>query len=523
MKTAVDSFPPQTENFLDKIVANIPNMVGYWTKDLHCTFANKGYLTWFGRTNQQMLGIRMEDLLGAELFKKNERYIRAVLRGEDQQFERTLIKANGQVGHTWAQYIAHKVDGQVQGFFVLVTDITEVKQAQDALRASEQQFHSLIDAIPQHVWSTNADGRLHYVSQRVTDYFGCTFEDMINNGWKRYVHADDVPEIIKQWAHCVETGKNYEIEYRLKRASDGSYRWHLGRAVPLRDREGNIIKWLGTNTDITERKEFEQDLKISHAHLEKKVAERTIELKMAEKTARKLSKELTHLNRLFIFDEMSSSIIHQLSQPLGSIANNTSTVQLLLAKKGKATEAQKILTDILKDCERTRDILIKNRSMLRKNEYILKEINLDDVISSVLEAVECNLVFNKVSVIFDKKVSVKVKADKIHLEQVFLNLIMNAIESMQESSKKELRIGTELSTADKVVVSISDSGRGFSKETKKNLFKPFFTTKEGGLGLGLPICRSIIESHQGTFWGENNPKKGATFYFSLPVIKAKRT
>ena len=405
----------KSESFVKMILSNIPDMVGYWTKDLRCLFANQGYLKWFGRTVEQMRGIRIQDLMGPELFAKNEPYIRAVLSGEDQEFERTLIKPNGETGYTWAKYIAHKIDGKVQGFFVLVTDVTEIKK-------------------------------------------------------------------------------------------------------------------------------LEQDLKIAHDKLENKIEKRTAELlkinkelqteimarKIAERTSRKLGKELNHLNRLFLFDEMSTSIIHQLSQPLGAIVNNASAAKLLISKKGSVKDTAGILSDILKDCERTRDIIDKNRGLLKRNEYVFKEFDLVLSIKNVVDLVQSHILLNNVSLILEISNSIIIKGDKVHLEQVLLNLIMNAIESIQETSKKEqskkeLIVRTDLNTLRKVIISVKDSGRGFSKEVERNLFKPFFTTKQAGLGLGLPICRSIIETHYGKFWGENNPgNHGATFYFSLPIIKNRK-
>lgn len=112
------------------IANNLPGMVGYWSRDLHCLFANASYQTWFGLSEEQMRGITMQQLMGPELFARNEPYVLAVLKGEDQQFERTLVKANGETGHTWAQYIAERVDGEVHGFFVLVSDITALKNSQ---------------------------------------------------------------------------------------------------------------------------------------------------------------------------------------------------------------------------------------------------------------------------------------------------------------------------------------------------------------------------------------------------------
>ncbi|MEI7812024.1 MAG: PAS domain S-box protein [Ignavibacteria bacterium] len=133
----------ESEQFTRMIADNVPGLLGYWNRELICTYANEGYLAWFGRTIEQMQGIRMQELLGDELFRKNEPFIRNVLRGEDQKFERKLIKANGDTGYTWAQYIAHSVNGEVKGFFVLVTDVTPLKQAEEEIRIKNDELLKL--------------------------------------------------------------------------------------------------------------------------------------------------------------------------------------------------------------------------------------------------------------------------------------------------------------------------------------------------------------------------------------------
>jgi len=388
-------------------------MVGYWDKNKKCLFANKAYLEWFGKTQEEMLGISIEEMMGKELYQKNEVYIQKALQGEYQHFERVLVKPNGEVRHTWAQYIPYHLHNEVHGFLAVVTDISEIKN----LEFSLQQMNEKLEK---------------------------------------------------------------KVEERTAQLSE------------------------------------------SHEALVKEIAAR----KKAEGIARKLSKELTHLNRLFIFNEMSTSIIHQLSQPLGSIANNASAAKLLLAKQGNTKETGEILSDILKDCDRTRSVLEKNRGLLRRNEYFFQEMDLNEFISNVADLIHSNIILNKVQLTIETPVSYKVKIDKVYLEQVLLNLFINAMEAMHDSptkklKKRELSISTQELTAGRVTISISDTGHGLSKTVMDNLFQPFFTTKKSGLGMGLPICRSIIEAHHGKFGATNNPKGGATFYFSLPIIKTK--
>ena len=149
-------------------------------------------------------------------------------------------------------------NGQLHGFAKIMRDATREKQTEQALQESEARFRSVTEAIPQQVWTARPDGALDYVNQRVLDYFGRTFEEMIGWSWAELIHPDDVPEAMARWQHSLQTGELYEIELRLKRAGDNTYRWNLGRALPLRDEQGRIVRWFGTNTDISERKEVEE-------------------------------------------------------------------------------------------------------------------------------------------------------------------------------------------------------------------------------------------------------------------------
>lgn len=142
-------------------------------------------------------------------------------------------------------------------------NITERKRHEEALLESEQRFRFLAAAGPQQVWTAKPDGGLDYVSQRVLDYFDCTFEQMLGWGWQHFVHPDDLPRCFENWNRALETGKLYEVEFRLKNAADGVYRWHLGRALPMRDDQGQIVNWFGTNTDIDDYKRTEEMLRLN--------------------------------------------------------------------------------------------------------------------------------------------------------------------------------------------------------------------------------------------------------------------
>ncbi|MFZ6708973.1 PAS domain-containing protein [Undibacterium sp. TC9W] len=245
--------------FASVVAENVPGMVAYWNSDLRCTYANHHYLSWFGRTTEQMQGIHMQDLLGQELFSKNIAYIKAVLKGVDQQFERTLVKANGDVGHTWAQYIAHTIDGIVQGFFVLVTDVSLLKKSQKALLESEAKNRALVRAIPDLILTIHSDGR--YLDVHAPD-LGVLLQSKEQILLQK---VEDVlpPNLANQYRNAIDQalnkGRLQEFRYDLSVPGKGVLQFEA-RVVPCD--EENVIAIIRDITE-TERERRAQELRLS--------------------------------------------------------------------------------------------------------------------------------------------------------------------------------------------------------------------------------------------------------------------
>lgn len=245
--------------FMETLTDNIPGMVAYWTRELRCSFANKAYLEWFGKTPEQMRGIRIQDMLGEELFRQNEPFISAVLRGERQRFERTLTKADGSIAYTWAHYIPDFDGNAVRGFFVLVSDITEVKRAQIALAESEWKLKTIIETEPECVKVLAPDGTLLQMNRAGLDLIEAESDSQVIGHKVTDIVAPEYRAAFIDLNERVNRGESGTLEFEIV-GLKGGHRWLDTHAVPMRDVNGRITGLLGVTRDITGRKKAEQEL-----------------------------------------------------------------------------------------------------------------------------------------------------------------------------------------------------------------------------------------------------------------------
>ena len=239
--------------------------------DAILTIDRAGLIVDFNAAAERMFGFRREDVVGREmagliippaLREMHRRGLaRCVETGEgrilDKRIEIAALRADGSEIPVELTVTAIPGGGQ-SAFTGFIRDITDRKLAEATLRASQEEQRLLAEAIPQQVWTARPDGTLDYVNARVSEYFGRSRDEIIGEGWMDVVHADDLALTLERWKHALATGEPYEVEFRLPRA-DGAYRWNLSRALPLRDASGAVVKWFGTNTDITERKLGEEE------------------------------------------------------------------------------------------------------------------------------------------------------------------------------------------------------------------------------------------------------------------------
>jgi C4-dicarboxylate-specific signal transduction histidine kinase len=291
---------------------------------------------------------------------------------------------------------------------------------------------------------------------------------------------------------------------RFRRA-DGEYRWHEGRGEPLRDRQGNIVQWYGLSVDIDEAKKAEDRLRRSESHL----AEAQL--------------ELAHANRVATMGQLTASITHEVNQPItAAVTYALAARRFLSAKPPNLREVDEALSLIVKEGNRAGEVVGRVRALIKKAPARKDAIEINDAILEVIALTRREAANNGISVRTQLAEGLpRVEGDRVQLQQVLLNLIINAIEAMREidEEERELLIGTH-SEPDSVSVEVRDSGPGFASAALERAFEAFYTTKSDGLGLGLSICLSIIEAHNGRLWASPNVPRGAIFRFTVPAHSA---
>ncbi len=418
---------------------------------------------------------------------------------------------------------------ETEGYSVcLILDISERKQAQLELRESEQSYRFLSESIPQIVWSCNPQGECEYISQRWVEYTGKTIAEAKNFGWLNVLHPEDVESVTHIWHKSLTSGELYEAEMRYRRC-DGIYRWFLVRALPMKDEQGQVLKWFGTNTDIHERKQIEAI---------------TCDILQREQTARAEAETANKAK-----DEFVAMVSHDLRSPLNSILG---WAKLLRTRNLDQTATTRALETIERNAKSQAKLL---EDLLDTSRILQGTIQLDiapiDIVRTVEAAIEtahpvADVKSISIESIIDNSLPL-IQGDSNRLQQVLGNLLSNAIKFTpnQGRVRVELSVGEKGGQGDEETrgqrdkalifstspvlnssryarITISDTGIGINPEFLPYVFDRYRqaegTRKKGGLGLGLAISRHIVELHEGTIEVSSSGEgKGSTFTIQLPM------
>jgi PAS domain S-box-containing protein len=370
----------------------------------------------------------------------------------------------------------------------------------DTSRTSDTDLQlevGLLQHLPVSAWTLEPDGTPDFVNQVWLEFAGQTLDFVRSHpeAWMSAVHPEDRESAAKSFWEGVRSGKGFAFETRSLCARDGTYRWHLQQAVVLRDAEGKVLKFVGTTTDIDYQKRTEEALRQAQA-------------------------DLARINRVTTMGELAASLAHEVTQPItGAVTNVDVCLRHLGRDKPDLDEVCAAVTRIGRDAERAAEIIGRVRAQFRKGGLHREAVDINEINRETVALLRDEAVRYNISVRMELAVDLpRVVGDRVQLQQVVMNLIVNSIEAMKDvHGIREIVIKSQRAESEQVHVSVSDTGIGFPPQLADQIFAPFFTTKSQGTGMGLRICRSIVDSHSGRLWAVGTPGRGATFHISLPA------
>ncbi len=356
---------------------------------------------------------------------------------------------------------------------------------------------NMMQLIPAAVWSVTPDGTPDLVNQGWYELTGQTPEYVHSHpeAWMSTMHPDDCEQAAKIYWEGIRSGAGFTMEARFLRARDQTYRWHLNRAVAVRDSTGKIISFVGTSTDIEDLKRAQEELLHARA-------------------------ALAHGSRVMTMGELMASIAHEVNQPLAGIITNANTcLRMLAADQPNVEGARETARRTIRDANRASEVISRLRALFAKEDTVAEPVDLSEATREVIALCSSDLQRKGILLRSELPSDLPVVAgDRIQLQQVILNLLTNASDAMAGvgDRPREVLVKTDLDDAGRVRVTVRDSGVGFDARDAEKLFTPFYTTKPQGMGIGLSVSRSIIESHHGHIRAEVNDGPGATFSFAIP-------
>ncbi|WP_420138924.1 PAS domain-containing sensor histidine kinase [Sphingomonas sp.] len=389
----------------------------------------------------------------------------------------------------------HADDGRIIEWSGSVIDVHDLKLAEARLRERERELMHLTDAVPVLIWSASASGEPTFINRRLSEWAGIRIDDLEQTDRSRLaaavaqtVHPDDAANVSAALAAAFASGAPFAMRYR-HRCADGSYRWVQGNAEPLRGEDGAILRWYGVSRDI-----------------EDEVRDR--------EALRKTRERLDSATQLASLSTLAASIAHEVNQPLAAIVTNAQAAQRwLAADPPNLDRARGIIGRIVDAGQGAADVVQRIRALFNPRDRQREWVDVNALIADAASLMADKAVISGTRLTFNlAKALPTILADPVQVQQVVVNLIRNAIEAMEGMSAAALEVESRESGG-AILISIRDAGPGHGDIA--GMFEPFVTTKAGGMGMGLAICRSIAEAHGGSLRAEA-AKPGLRMILSLP-------
>jgi PAS domain S-box-containing protein len=388
--------------------------------------------------------------------------------------------------------------GAIVQWYIASIDLEDEMRALEALRESERLLRQLVETLPAMIYCAEPDGKPTYRSQLLREFLGFDVDHLDGAGESRLkstlnfvIHPDDLAMVNERYAHALATGEQYAARHRLRRF-DGKWRWVETRAAPMRSSEGHIVQWNGVCLDIDGEVRTQEELRWAQ--------ERMARASQAASLA-----------------ELSASIAHEVNQPLAAVVANSHACQRWLTIEPPNLErAQRTVERIIRDANAAADVVNRVRALFKRSVEARSLVPVAEIVMDACGLMAEEAQRRRVRVDVDVAADIPpVALDRVQIQQVMINLMRNGMEAMESNDGTRTLGMRARKSGDAVRIEVSD--RGLGVENPEKIFEPFFTTKESGMGMGLAICRSIVESHGGKLWVESNDDGGATFVFTLPI------
>jgi PAS domain S-box-containing protein len=481
----------ETQGYLAAIVETSTDAILSFAVDGTILTWNSGATRLFGYTAEDSVGRHVAMLFPTNRVAGVESMLAAASRGESPpSLETFAVKKDWtptDVAVTVSP-IRNRVGG-VTGVSAIVRDISESKRAERALRDSEARLATLTEAMPQLVWTADANGDVEYFNRRWYDFTGTTRAQSVGRGWIRTVHPDDQPIVKERWEQALGRGEPTEIESRL-RGADGRYQWFLSRGVPFRDADGEVMRWFGTFTNIEGQKRAEASLR-------------------ATDRAK---------------DEFLAMLGHELRNPLGAIVGAARVLQMAGIHGEAAGRAGAVIARQVEHLSRlVDDLLDVSRVTMGKALLSRNPLDLAEVVAHAMSTWRASGRLDRHRVSVDVS-PVWVDADETRIEQILSNLLGNALKYTPTGGDIAVRVRRE---DDSAVLEVTDTGAGIPPELVNRMFDLFvqgergLDRRHGGLGIGLTLVRRLVELHGGRVTAASEGSdRGSMFTVRLPSIKA---
>ena len=462
-------------------------------RDCGLLYASPSVERVLGYAPRELVGRNGLDLIHPDQLEDASNQFASALVRQDSVFTSKRLIQHKHGRWLWTENTMTNLLGEpsVRAFVVNLRDITSRKRAQEALRESEQRFRDYTETASDWFWESGPDHRFTVSSQ--DSVYGRAL------GVTRWELAADLNEEPDKWrihraaldAHEPFRGFMYKA-----RLSDGSTIDVSISGKPVFDPKGCFLGYRGVATDVSD----------------------TVRANNAERALQDVRMELARVSRITSLGALTASIAHEINQPLTAVIVNAGTgLRWLDAEPPNLEEVRHTLERIRKDGARAGDVIGRIRALARKAPVKVDQLDINEAIREVIALTRGEITENRIALGTHLGDVAPIRGDRVQIQQVIINLILNAVEAMGDNEPRNLLIESWEKDGLEVLVSVSDSGSGLDPATVDRIFEPFYSTKQGGVAIGLSICQSIIEAHEGRIWAGQNNARGSTFQFTLPI------